>query len=66
MMVIGKRLKSKTYRVALISSVLTIIEAKEQIIAGLVPEEYRPFMPLVFPLLMMLMREMTTTSLDDK
>lgn len=61
-----KRLKSKTYWAALISAVLTIIEAKEQVIGGLVPEEYRPLMPLIFPLLMMLMREITTTALAEK
>lgn len=45
---IAQRLKSNTYRVAL------------------VPVAVRPYMPLIFPLAMMVMREFTTTALADK
>lgn len=61
-----KRLKSKTYRAGLILGTLTIIEAKQGIITELVPVEYRPFLPLVFPLVMFWMRELTTGSVDEK
>lgn len=63
---IAQRLKSNTYRVALIGGVLTIIEANAGLITALVPVAVRPYMPLIFPLAMMVMREVTTTALADK
>jgi len=60
------RLKSKTYWAAIIMSVLTIIDAQQGSITALVPDEYRPYLPLVFPLAMLFFRELTTTALAEK
>jgi len=61
-----QRLKSKTYWAALIMSALTIIEANTGLLAGLLPASLRPYSSLIFPMVMMVMREFTTTALADK
>jgi hypothetical protein len=66
MKAIIKRFKSRTYLVGLLMAALTIVEANEQIIASLVPPKYQPYMPLIFPLVMLFMREITKTPIADK
>lgn len=61
-----QRFKSKTYWAALILAALTIIEANAGVVAFLVPLAYQPYTPLIFPLVMMAMREVTKTALDEK
>jgi hypothetical protein len=63
---IMKRLKSRTYWAAMFSGALTIIEANYQVIAQLVPPKYQPYTPLIFPIVMMVMREVTKTAIEDK
>lgn len=63
---VTQRLKSKTYWAGLIMSLLTIIEAHQQIVSSLVPDVYKPYMPLVFPLVFLILREFTSTALADK
>lgn len=66
MEIILQRLRSKTYWAALILSVLTIVEANAGVVATLVPPTWQPYTPLVFPLVMLAMREVTKTALDEK
>lgn len=63
---IKKRWNSDTYRVAMAGAIITIIEANSGLITSLVPLSWRPYMPLVFPAAMMVMREFTTTALSEK
>ena len=61
-----RRFRSKTYWMALILAALTIIEAQYAIVAMLVPAALKAYMPLIFPLAMMFMREVTKEALADK
>lgn len=61
-----QRLKSKTYRVALLGIVLTIIETNSQFIAGLLPGELAKFAILIWPVAMLTLSEVTTTALSAK
>ena len=64
--VIKQRLKSKTYWAALIMAVLGSIEASQGYVSGLLPLRWQPFTILLFPVVMMVMREFTTAALADK
>jgi len=61
-----QRLKSKTYLVAVIGAVLSIIEANSGFFGQYIPMPYRTYAILLWPLLMVLLREVTTTALADK
>lgn len=60
------RLKSKTYWVALIGALLTAIEANSGFISKALPVEYRAYIVMLWPVLMLTLREVTTTALQDK
>tara|TARA_R110000868_G_scaffold245270_1_gene501765 strand:+ start:387 stop:587 length:201 start_codon:yes stop_codon:yes gene_type:complete len=66
MNVITQRLKSKTYWVALAGALLTIIEANSGFLEQLVPAPYRAYIIMLWPVLMLVLRELTTTALVDK
>lgn len=61
-----QRLKSKTYWVALVGALLTVIEANSGFIGQFMPAEYRPYIVMLWPVLMMALREFTTSALADK
>ncbi len=61
-----QRLRSKTYIAATIMAILTIIEANYGVLATLLPPKWAAYTPLVFPIVMMLCREVTRTALSDK
>lgn len=61
-----KRLKSKTYWAALIGIALTAVEINLQIITPLIPEPYRPYTVMFWPVLMFVLREATKDALEDK
>jgi uncharacterized membrane protein len=61
-----QRLQSKTYQVALLGAVLTIIEAQSGYLSSFVPAEYRRYAVMLWPILMLTLREVTTTALSDK
>lgn len=63
---IAQRLKSKTYWAAMIMAALSIVEAQSGVLARLLPAELVPFWPLIFPMVMMILREMTKTALSEK
>ena len=61
-----QRLKSKTYWVAIVGALLTVIEANSGIIGQFVPAPYRTYIIMLWPVLMLVLRELTTTALADK
>jgi hypothetical protein len=61
-----QRLTSKTYWAGIILALLTVVEVKVGIVATYIPPQYQPYLIAVWPVVMMLMREVTTTALSDK
>jgi uncharacterized membrane protein len=61
-----QRLKSKTYWAAIIMGLLGVLEQQYALIAQFVPPQYQSMMPLLFPLVMMGLRELTTNALSEK
>ena len=61
-----QRLKSKTYWVALVGALLTVIEANSGFFGQFVPAPYRAYIIMLWPVLMLVLREMTTSALADK
>ena len=61
-----QRLKSKTYWVAVIGSLLTLVEMNSGYLSGLLPSEYSKFSLMLWPILMLTLREVTTGALEDK
>ncbi len=61
-----QRLKSKTYWAAIIGAVLTGMDASSGFFSQYFPIAYRSFIPLFWPVLMLALREVTTTALADK
>jgi uncharacterized membrane protein len=66
MELIIQRLKSKTYHVAIVGALLTILETNSGLISQFLPVEYRNYVVLVWPVLMITLREVTTGALSDK
>lgn len=63
---IAQRLRSKTYWAAISMAALSIVEANSQVLTAHVPAEYRSLLLLVWPLVMITLREVTTGALADK
>lgn len=61
-----QRLKSKTYWVALVGALLTAIEANSGFFGQFIPAPYRAHIIMLWPVLMLVLRELTTTALADK
>ena len=61
-----QRFKSKTYWVAILGALLTVIEANSGFISSLMPPAYRAYIVMLWPVLMLTLREITTTALADK
>lgn len=66
MRAIIKRLKSRTYWVAILGSILVMLEQNGGVISGYLPAEYRSLAVLLWPVLMVALREMTTKPVGDK
>ena len=60
------RLKSKTYWTAIIGAALTVVEANSGMISSLLPAEYAKYAIMLWPVLMITLREITTTALASK
>ena len=60
------RLKSRTYWVAIIGALLTIADAQAGFLSSFAPVEYRPYLVMLWPVLMITLREVTTTALSQK
>lgn len=61
-----QRLKSKTYWAALIGAILSAVEVNSGFIGSLMPENYRAWAIMFWPVMMIVLREMTTAALSDK
>lgn len=61
-----QRFKSKTYWVALVGALLTVIEANSGFIGQLLPAPYSAYIVMLWPVVMLVLRELTTTALADK
>jgi uncharacterized membrane protein len=61
-----QRFKSKTYWVALVGALLTVIEANSGFIGQLLPTPYNAYIVMLWPVVMLVLRELTTTALADK
>jgi uncharacterized membrane protein len=61
-----QRLKSKTYWAALVGALLTVIEANSGFLSQYVPPEYRAYLVMLWPVVMLVLREITKTALADK
>lgn len=63
MTAIKERLSSKTYQTAAVLTALTILEANVQFVTQFIPQEYRVYLVLVWPLAMLTLRELTNAAL---
>jgi uncharacterized membrane protein len=61
-----QRLQSRTYWVAILGALLTIIEANSGFISSFLPAAYAKYAVMLWPVLMLTLREITTTSLSEK
>ena len=66
MKAIIQRLKSKTYWVAIVGALLTAIEANSGFLGQFIPAPYRAYIIMLWPVLMLILRELTTSALADK
>jgi len=56
---IKKRSGSRTYRVGLLISILTILEANQHVLVEVVPVTLQPYMPIMIPIVFLILREKT-------
>ena len=61
-----QRLKSKTYWVAVIGALITAVELNSNVLGSFIPVPYRNYVIMLWPVLMLTLREVTTTALADK
>lgn len=61
-----QRLKSRTYWIAIIGALLTAIEVNSGFLGSFVPMPYRDYIIMLWPVLMLFLREITTSALTDK
>lgn len=61
-----KRLKSKTYWVAILGTGLMVLEHNAQFFSQYLPAEVRQMAVVMWPVLMIALRELTTTPVSEK
>lgn len=61
-----KRLKSKTYWVAIVGALLSAVEANSGLLSNWFPASVRAYIVMMWPVLMIALREITTSALADK
>jgi uncharacterized membrane protein len=61
-----QRFKSKTYWVAIVGALLTAVEVNSGFLGSFIPMPYRNYIIMLWPVLMLVLREITTTALADK
>lgn len=61
-----QRLKSKTYWVAILGALLTIADAQAGFLSGFAPVEVRPYLVMLWPVMMLTLREVTAGALSQK
>lgn len=63
---IKARFQSKTYWAAIAMATLSIVEVNSQLISQAIPQEYRTYLIMAWPLVMITLREITNGALDNK
>ena len=63
---IKQRLKSKTYLTAVAMAVISIVEVNSKLLTNALPPQYVGYAVLVWPVLMITLREITTGALSEK
>ena len=63
---IKQRLKSKTYLTALAMAGVSIIEVNSKFLTQYLPPAYAGYAVMIWPVLMVTLREVTTGALSDK
>lgn len=66
MKAIIKRLKSKTYWAAVVGAALVVLEQNSGVFSAYLPESMRAMAVLMWPVLMIALREVTTKPVRDK
>lgn len=66
MKAIAQRLKSKTYWAAVIGAALVVLEQNSGVFSAYLPESLRGIAVLMWPVLMIALREVTTTPVAEK
>ena len=61
-----QRLKSKTYWTAIVLALLTVAELNGGFLTSFVPVTYRAYLLMLWPVVMVIVREFTTTALANK
>jgi uncharacterized membrane protein len=61
-----QRFKSKTYWVAIVGALLTAVELNSGFLGSFIPMPYRNYVILLWTVLMVILREVTTSALSDK
>jgi len=61
-----QRFKSKTYWLAMIGAVLSVLEINSGLITQFVGADMRPYLVAFWPVAMLFAREITTTALSEK
>lgn len=61
-----KRLKSKTYWAAILGTAVVVLEQNAQFFGQYLPEQFRSMTILMWPVLMVALRELTTKPVGDK
>jgi uncharacterized membrane protein len=66
MKAIIQRMKSKTYWAAIIGALLMVIEHNSGFFSTYLPESVRTMAVMLWPVIMVMLREATTTALAEK
>jgi uncharacterized membrane protein len=66
MSAILNRLKSKTYWAAVLGAILTALDINGMLVSQQVSEAIRPYFLAAWPVIMIALREVTTTALSEK
>jgi len=61
-----QRFKSKTYWLAMIGAVLSVLEINSGLITQFVGADMRPYLVAFWPVAMLFAREITTTAFSEK
>ena len=61
-----QNLKSRTVQTALVMAVISAIEAQSGFFSQFVPPDCRAWLVMLWPVLMIALRQITTQALDDK
>ena len=64
--ILAQRLKSKTYWAAILGTLITVVDANLGVVSSMLPGSLAVYTPLLWPMVMVALREVTTTSIAKK